>query len=471
MQKKTVSLSFYLVSLFCTIVLTAVVVFFLEKTQFTHQESVIKVTRSELDEVQDLYDLISTNYVGEVDKDELIKGALSGMTNALGDPYSEFLSAKETKELDDAVAGSFEGIGANLQLKDRMPTIDQVPIKDSPAEKAGLKSGDVILEIDGEATQGQSLDVIASSIRGKKGTEVHLMIQRESEQFSVSIKRDVVPNETVKGQLDEEHPTIGVIQLANFRETTALEFRNTVEELREAGADSFIVDVRQNSGSLLNEAERIASYFMEDGDTIVQFADEDDVVAVEKANKEIDDGFKVKEPVVFLVDQETAAGAEMVAAAVKSKDIPVIGTRTFGKGTVQNVQPIGEESYVQLTILKWLTPDGEWLNEKGVTPTIEVGEPGYANLPPLSRQSNWRIGDHGEAITNLNAMLNALDYDTEGDQFDIRTRQAVTQIQTENNLPATGAVDVKTSQAIQEELFQLVKSNDATYKRAIEALS
>ncbi len=471
MQKKTVSLSFYLVSLFCTIVLTAVVVFFLEKTQFTHQESVIKVTRSELDEVQDLYDLISTNYVGEVDKDELIKGALSGMTNALGDPYSEFLSAKETKELDDAVAGSFEGIGANLQLKDRMPTIDQVPIKDSPAEKAGLKSGDVILEIDGEATQGQSLDVIASSIRGKKGTEVHLMIQRESEQFSVSIKRDVVPNETVKGQLDEEHPTIGVIQLANFRETTALEFRNTVEELREAGADSFIVDVRQNSGSLLNEAERIASYFMEDGDTIVQFADEDDVVAVEKANKEIDDGFKVKEPVVFLVDQETAAGAEMVAAAVKSKDIPVIGTRTFGKGTVQNVQPIGEESYVQLTILKWLTPDGEWLNEKGVTPTIEVGEPGYANLPPLSRQSNWRIGDHGEAITNLNAMLNALDYDTEGDQFDIRTRQAVTQIQTENNLPATGAVDVKTSQAIQDELFQLVKSNDATYKRAIEALS
>ncbi|MBO1306780.1 PDZ domain-containing protein [Enterococcus sp. 669A] len=471
MQKKTVSLSFYLVSLFCTIVLTAVVVFFLEKTQFTHQESVIKVTRSELDEVQDLYDLISTNYVGEVDKDELIKGALSGMTNALGDPYSEFLSAKETKELDDEVAGTFEGIGANLQLKDRMPTIDQVPIKDSPAEKAGLKSGDVILEINGEATQGQSLDVIASSIRGEKGTEVHLMIQRGTEQFSVSIKRDVVPNETVKGQIDKDHPTIGVIQLANFRETTALEFRNKVEELRENGAESFIVDIRQNSGSLLNEAERVASYFMEDGDTIVQFADENDVVAVEKANKEIDDGFKVKEPVVFLVDQETAAGAELVAAAVKSKDIPVIGTRTFGKGTVQNVQPIGEESYVQLTILKWLTPDGEWLNEKGVTPTIEVGEPGYANLPPLSRQSNWRIGDHGEAITNLNAMLNALDYDTEGDQFDIRTRHAVTQIQTENNLPATGAVDVKTSQAIQEKLFQLVKSNDATYKRAIEALS
>lgn len=471
MQKKTVSLSFYLISIFCTIVLTAAFVFFLEKTQFTHQESVIKVTRSELDEVQDLYDLISTNYVGEIDKDELIKGALSGMTDSLNDPYSQFLSAKETKELDEDVSGSFEGIGADLQLKDRLPTLDQAPIKDSPAEKAGLKSGDVILEIDGVSTQDQSLDETASSIRGKKGTSVHLLIQREDEKFSVSIKRGIIPNETVKGELDQEHPTIGAIQLTNFRETTALEFRNTIEKLRDEGATSFVIDIRQNSGSLLNEAERIASYFLEDEDTIVQFADEKKTVAVEKANKKVDDGFKIKEPVVFLVDQETAAGGELLAAAVKSKDIPLIGTRTFGKGTVQNVQPIGEESYVQLTILKWLTPEGEWIHEKGLEPTIEVGKPGYANLPPLSRQSNWRIGDQGEVITNLNAMLSALDFDTEGDQFNEKTRQAVIQIQTENNLPATGAVDVQTSEAIQEKLFELVKANDATYKRAIEVLS
>ncbi|MGG5316564.1 S41 family peptidase [Enterococcus sp. AZ072] len=471
MQKKTVSLSFYLVSLFCTIVLTAVVVFFLEKTQFTHQESVIKVTRSELDEVQDLYDLISTNYVGKVDKENLIKGALSGMTESLNDPYSEFLSAKETKKLDEAVSGSFEGIGANLQLKDRLPTIDQVPIKDSPAEKAGLKSGDIILEIDGVSTQGQSLDETASSIRGKKGTEVHLMIQRGTEKFSVSIKRGVIPNETVQGQMDQENSEIGVVQLTNFRETTALEFRDTIEELRKAGATSFVIDIRQNSGSLLTEAERVASYFLADGDTIVQFADEKETVGVEKADKKIDSGFKIKEPVVFLVDQETAAGGELLTAAIKSKDIPVIGTRTFGKGTVQNVQPIGEESYVQLTILKWLTPEGDWINEKGIEPTIEVGKPGYASLPPLSRQSNWRIGDQGEVITNLNAMLNALDFETEGDQFDENTRQAVIQIQTDNNLPATGAVDVQTSQVIQEKLFELVKANDTAYKRAIEVLS
>ncbi|MEO1770295.1 S41 family peptidase [Candidatus Enterococcus ferrettii] len=471
MQKKTVSLSFYLVSLFCTIVLTAVVVFFLEKTQFTHQESVIKVTRSELDEVQDLYDLISTNYVGKVDKENLIKGALSGMTESLNDPYSEFLSAKETKKLDEAVSGSFEGIGANLQLKDRLPTIDQVPIKDSPAEKAGLKSGDIILEIDGVSTQGQSLDETASSIRGKKGTEVHLMIQRGSEKFSVSIKRGVIPNETVQGQIDQDNSEIGVVQLTNFRETTALEFRDTIEELRKAGATSFVIDIRQNSGSLLTEAERVASYFLADGDTIVQFADEKETVGVEKADKKIDSGFKIKEPVVFLVDQETAAGGELLTAAIKSKDIPVIGTRTFGKGTVQNVQPIGEESYVQLTILKWLTPEGDWINEKGIEPTIEVGKPGYASLPPLSRQSNWRIGDQGEVITNLNAMLNALDFETEGDQFDENTRQAVIQIQTDNNLPATGAVDVQTSQVIQEKLFELVKANDTAYKRAIEVLS
>lgn len=150
LQKKTLPVSIFLISIICTIVITAVVTHFIDQKQAMDNDSVVKITRNDLDDVQDLYDLISTNYVDKVDKEQLIQGALKGMTDSLQDPESEFLTAKETKELNAKVAGSFEGIGANLQLENRLPVIDRVPVKNSPAEKAKLKAQDIILEVDGK---------------------------------------------------------------------------------------------------------------------------------------------------------------------------------------------------------------------------------------------------------------------------------------------------------------------------------
>ncbi|MBM7711414.1 S41 family peptidase [Enterococcus xiangfangensis] len=471
MQKKTLPVSIFLIAIIFTIVITAVVTHFIDQKQTMDRDSVVKITRNDLDDVQDLYDLISTNYVDKVDKEQLIQGALKGMTESLEDPESEFLTAKETKELNAKVAGSFEGIGASLQLENRLPVIDRVPVKNSPAEKAKLKAEDIILEVDGQKTQDKSLDQVASMIRGKKGTQVKLLIQRGSEKFEVSIERDIVPEDTVKGELDSKNKSIGSIQIDNFRDTTALEFRTIVESLRKEGATSFVIDLRQNSGGLMAEAERVASYFLENGDTIAQFSNNKKVISTDKAGKKIDQGFKVKEPTVFLVDQESSYGAELLAAAVKSKNYPIIGVNTFGKGSVQNLSPIGKDNYVQLTIMRWFTPDGSSVEGKGVAPTIEADYPEYAKLPPISKQSNWRIGDSGTAVKNINTILKALGYSTEGDLFNDATKDAVVKIQMENNLSATGALDNKTIDVLQEELFKLVKTNDVAYAKAIETLT
>ena len=333
-----------------------------------------------------------------------------------------------------------------------------------------MKSKDIILEVNGKTTKDKSLDQIVSMIRGKKGTQVKLLIQRGSEQFEVSLERDVVPEDTVKGNVDKDNPTVGSIQIDNFRETTALEFRTIIEQLRKDGAKSFVIDLRQNSGGLIAEAERVASYFLDNGDTIAQFSNNKKVISIDKAGKKIDQGFKVKEPTVFLVDQESSYGAELVAAAVKNKNYPIIGVNTFGKGSVQTLSPIGKDNFVQLTIMKWFAPDGSSVEGKGVSPTIEADYPEYAKLPPISKQSNWRIGDTDDTIKNLNTMLKALGYPTEGDLFNEATKDAVIEIQTENNLSATGALDDKTVDAIQEKVFALVKSNDVAYAKAIETL-
>lgn len=470
MQKKTLPLPIVIIVLVCTVIVTAVVTHFIEQKQILKNESVVKITRNDLDDVQDLYDLISTNYVDKVDKETLIQGALKGMTEALGDADSEFLTAKETKERQSQVAGSFEGIGIDFDIQNRLPVLNRVPEKNSPAEKAKLKIGDIILKVNGKSTKDLSVDTVTSMIRGKKGTQVTLSLQRGEEKFDVVIERDVVSEDTVTGTIDKDHPTVGSIQIANFRDTTALEFRTIVEELRKEGAASFVIDLRQNSGGLLAEAERVASYFLENGDTIAQFSNNKQVISVDKASKKIDQGFKVKEPSVFLIDQESSYGAELLAAAVKNKNYSLIGLTTFGKGSVQTISPIGKNNYVQLTIMKWYTPDGSSVEGKGVTPTIEADYPAYAKLPPISKQSNWRIGDSGDAIKNVNTMLNALGYPTEGDSFNEATRDAVIGIQTENNLPETGALDDKTIDALQAKVFNLVKANDVAYAKAIETL-
>ncbi|MCF0231733.1 MAG: hypothetical protein HUJ63_05600, partial [Enterococcus sp.] len=192
----------------------------------------------------------------------------------------------------------------------------------------------------------------------------------------------------------------------SFGKKTYQELKETITNLRDKGAKSFVIDVRQNPGGLLDQAERMASMFLKNGETIVQFEDKKGRTMKEVASKELDDGFKVKEPVAVIIDGNSASASEIFAAALhESANVPLIGTKTFGKGTVQTVKDLNDQTEIKLTVLKWLTPKGEWINEKGIEPTIKADYPEYAYLKLIPRDKTLKEGDQSEDIQNLNAIL------------------------------------------------------------------
>nr|HPJ00165.1 S41 family peptidase [Enterococcus sp.] len=357
MQNKQIPFHRFIISLICVAVISGGGVYIANNSGTT----LASEEEDELQKVHTLYRTLQEDYYQKVDKDTLIEGALKGMTEALNDPYTTYLGKEEAEQLSDSLADSFEGIGATLTLVDNLPEVAQAPVKDSPAEKAGLKVHDKILKVDGKETIGQTLNEVVQSIRGEKGTQVILTIQRAAKTFDVEITRGKIPIASLIAEMDENQPTIGKIQIASFNESTARELQKAIEKLRKEGAQSFIIDLRQNPGGYLSQAEVMASMFLEDGQTIVQFETDDQIVGSSKASSDLDGGFKVTEPVAVLVDGGSASASEIFAAALKeSANVPVIGTKTFGKGTVQAVNGFGDQSELKMTVQKWLTPSGEW---------------------------------------------------------------------------------------------------------------
>jgi len=470
MQGKQMPFHRYLLSLLCVAILAGGAVYlYLTPTTLAVEDK--KVNQDELAKVHSLYQEIQENYYKEVSKDTLIEGALKGMTESLDDPYTTYFGKEEAEEFNQTLSDSFEGIGATLTIIDDLPEVAQAPIKGSPAEKAGLRAKDKILEVDGNKTAGKTLNEVVSTIRGKKGSEVSLVVQRDETTFDVTITRDKIAISSLEGSLDEKHQTIGKIEIASFSESTANELQEAIENLREQGAVSFVIDVRQNPGGYLDQVEKMASMFLKDSQTIVQFANGEDIIGKSVASKELDGGFKVTEPTVVLVDGGSASASEIFAAALKeSADLPVVGTKTFGKGTVQTVSDFGDQSELKMTVQKWLTPKGNWINEEGLEPTIKVDLPEFAYLPPLPKDQTLKIEDSSDTIENLNTFLKALGYDTSGNTFNETTKQAVEDFQKNQSVDVTGQVDSQTASAIEGELIKKIQNSDPMYEKAVETL-
>lgn len=469
MKNKKISFGKYVASLVIVALLSGGLVYWFTSSEFFQSSS---FSQNDLYKVHALYDDIQENYYEDVDDNELIEGALEGMTDALDDPYTSYLGKQEAEEFDDSLSGDFEGIGATLRIVDDVPEVSEAPVKDSPAEKAGLRAKDKILEVDGEKTEGKDLSSVVETIRGEKGSTVKLAVERGNDNFEVDIKRDTIPLESLTYELDEDYQDIGSIKIASFNENTAQELKDAVKDLREQGAESFVIDLRQNPGGYLDQVEEMASMFLEDDQTIVQFGTDEEITGESKASKKLDGGFKVNEPTTVLVDKDSASASEIFAAALKeSADIPIIGTHTFGKGTVQSVSDFSDNSEVKMTVQKWLTPKGEWINEKGVEPTIEADLPEYAYLPPLPKDEELQKGDESDSSKNLNKFLQALGYETEGEQFNDETEKAVEDFQAKNEIEASGHVDKETSSAIEQEVVEQIQGTDPMYKKAIEELT
>lgn len=442
------------------------------KNQLSSSEASIEMNADEFGKIQEVYDALMSDYYQGVEGETLIEGAITGMTESVEDPYTQYLDVEESTSLNESISASFEGIGAEV-MKQGDNVMIVSPIAGSPAEKAGLLPNDIILKADDQELTGLNLNEAVSHIRGEKGSEVVLTIKRGDSTFEVTVVRDTIPVETVVYQLDEEDPTIGYIAITSFSSPTYDDLVSAIEDLREQGAESFVFDVRQNPGGLLNAGLSISNLFLENGDTILQTQEKDqEPIPIVSDDATMGD-FKVTEPSVLLVDEGSASASEILAGAVsESGNVKLIGTQTFGKGTVQNVATFDDNSELKMTVAKWLTPSGKWINEEGIKPTIEVPLPDYANLLIIDSSKTYQLKDVSTEVENLEKVLEALGYPVESvdGYFDEATQEAVKQFQTEKKLPVDGIVTGETATQLIESLRTLIDENDTQYEAAIKEL-
>ena len=319
----------------------------------------------------DAWHIIEKKYVDrlQLDRQEMIYGAVTGLLKSLDDPYSVFMEPKESKKFIDDMGGSFEGIGAEIGIRKGILTII-APLEGMPAQKAGLKTGDKVLKIDDTLTADLSLDEAVNLIRGPKETEVVLLITREEwdEVKEIKITRGTIKIPIIKWEIKDDN--IAYIQFYHFTENSAGEFRKIVREALESQAKGIILDVRNNPGGYLEVAVDIASWFLPRGEVVVieDFGNG-------KENKYRSKGYGDLEdlPTIVLINQGSASASEILAGALRDiKNIRIVGQKSFGKGSVQQLEKLKDGSSVKVTVAKWLTPSGLSIREEGISPDIEV---------------------------------------------------------------------------------------------------
>jgi len=312
---------------------------------------------------------IEKNYVEPQEPKELIYGAIRGMVRSL-DAHSSFMTKEEHRELMMETRGSFSGVGIEITIKDNILTVVS-PIEGTPAYEAGIKAGDKIIKIEDKSTQDMTMMDAVKNIRGPKGTKVKLTIMRKGEDkpLEFSITRDVIPLRSVRHYLLV--PDIGYVRISNFRSNTTDDLESSLDELEKDGKlKGLILDLRNNPGGLLNQAVDVSDVFLESG-VIVSTKGRDssqNVEAMAHKNEKPRDY-----PIIVLVNSGSASAAEIVAGALQdNKKALILGTRTFGKGSVQTILPLSDGSGLRLTTARYYTPSGKSIQLSGITPDIEL---------------------------------------------------------------------------------------------------
>ena len=429
------------------------------------------LTKDDLAKLELVYDTLVSGYVDKnINKDDIINGALKGMAEATGDPYTNYLVNDETAAIDETMTGSFGGIGAELRSENNHVIISNTR-EGTPAQKIGLQENDVILKVNGEDMEGKSISYVVSKVRGEVGTDVTLTIQRGTQELEVKITRAKIAIETVKGTVDSTDATIGHVQINSFAKNTAKEVEQAVTDLREKGVKKFIFDVRYNPGGLLDQAIMIANMFVENGKTILNVEDRDGNIKSYNASEKYGT-FKITEPYVLLVNEGSASASEILAAALKeSADAKLIGKKTYGKGTVQSVVEVGENAELKYTMAKWLTPNKTWIHKTGIEPTEEVSMPDYYNITIIDTREVVKEGAVSDNVKTIETILKGLGYDVTADgYFDSKTTEAVKEFQKSKGLSETGEVDEKTGTGLMSAIRDALKANDTQYKAAVKAL-
>jgi len=321
----------------------------------------------DLSGVQEVYRKLRANYDGEIDTQKLVDGAKKGIVSAAGDPYTVYFTDEEAKQFNDDLAGKFSGIGAELGTKDGN-LIVVTTLDDSPAKKAGLQTNDIVGKVNDDDTTGWSIDQAVSKIRGDKGTTVKLTILRSQEVKEFSIVRDNIVNPSVKYEITPDN--IGYLRISRFAEDTDNLAQAAAREFVAKGVKGVILDLRGNGGGYLTAAQSVSGLWLETGKEVVQ---ERQGSKVQETLTAIGNSTLKGVKTVALIDGGSASASEIVAGALNDYDAAqLVGTKTYGKGSVQKLVQLPMGGQLKVTIAKWYTPNGKNINKEGIPPDVEV---------------------------------------------------------------------------------------------------
>lgn len=331
------------------------------------------------------WELLQANfYSGPTEVHKLMRGAIKGMVNASGDPYTEYLDAEQMRLTREHLEGRFVGVGISVRVSEQGYLLIDNPLPGSPAEASGILAGDLVIKIDGSQIRGKGLREITSKIRGERGTAVVLTIMRDGapNQFDIRITRDEIKVPSIVSRIIDG---IGYLRITSFGNDTASDLKQQLQTLTDSNVQGLIIDLRNNPGGLLDSAIDVSS----------QFLPEQTVILIERSRDDQVKEFRVSGgrlatelPVVVLVNGGTASAAEIVAGALQDhKRATLIGSTTFGKGSVQRPFPLSDDSAVKVTIATWMTPNGQHLDGEGIQPDFDLS----SSKQPIGREEDNHV--------------------------------------------------------------------------------
>ncbi len=332
----------------------------------------VKVSKSQYDDMSEvyerygkldqLYDTITSSFYKEVDEDAMMEGAYKGLVAGLNDPYSSYMTAEEYETWVATATGEYSGVGITFTQDEDGNFVVVSVTDDSPAADVGIREGDIIKTVDGQ--EYSDLDVIGNAIRGEEGSEIEITYIRDGEEKSVTMTREKITQHSVKHRMLDGN--IGYISISSFIETTGEDFSQALKELEEDGAQGLVLDLRDNGGGLVDACVQVADEFLDEG-VVVYVEDRDG----NRTDYDAKDG-KTDLKTVVLVNENSASASEILAAALQDNGFEIVGQTTYGKGVIQSTAQLEDGSALKLTIMQYFSPDGNAINEKGVTPDHQV---------------------------------------------------------------------------------------------------
>ncbi len=425
---------------------------------------------SQMSPIDEAYERILSSSVHPVEGKLLIEGALRGMAQTLDDPYSKYLTKEEAKSHRESLSDERVGIGLEvMESKGRFIVV--TPMKESPAEKAGVKPYDEIVRVDGERVTGKSFSELLSAIKGKKGTNVALTVFREAEgkHLELTIKREAMHVHTVASErIEKDDVAIGYVNISMFGEKTAEEWVEQTQLLVKQGINGLLIDVRGNPGGYLHSVEQVAGTMLKSGQIFAYMQDSKGVLEPLKVKATDNDEYmKVmnKIPIVLLQNEGSASASEVLSGALKSNHRALIaGTKSFGKGTVQETWKLSNGGEMKLSSHKWLTPKQQWIHGIGIEADYEVLPGELFQIEPLPVSGSYQVGDFHEDVIYGQKALKALGYKlTRLDgYFDQDTAKAVMAFKKEKKVKALATMDPVFYQKVREEIvsYKESKKND-----------